>query len=60
MTAVPRRISIWRNNENKTPVIYNNVVRSIRCDNDNNIWIGTASGVNLYDHASGKMEFYGS
>ena len=52
-----RKYTIWRNDENKTPVIYNNVVRSIQCDDDNNIWIGTASGVNFYDHVSGKMEF---
>ena len=51
------KYTIWRNDENKTPVIYNNVVRSIQCDDDNNIWIGTASGVNFYDHVSGKMEF---
>lgn len=49
--------SIWRNDENKKPVIYNNVVRAIASDDENNIWIGTASGVNFFDHASGKMEF---
>ena len=49
--------SIWRNVENKDPVIYNNVVRSILCDDENNIWIGTASGVNRYDQTSKKMEF---
>ncbi len=48
---------IWRNDENKTPVIYNNMVRSIQRDSDNNIWIGTASGVNFYNHVSGMMEF---
>ena len=50
------KYTIWRNDENKASVIYNNVVRSIQCDDDN-IWIGTASGVNYYDHTTGKMEF---
>jgi ligand-binding sensor domain-containing protein len=54
------KYTVWRNDENKTPVIYNNVVRSIQCDDDNNIWIGTASGVNFYNHRSGKMEFIDS
>ncbi|HEX7846467.1 MAG TPA: two-component regulator propeller domain-containing protein [Chitinophagaceae bacterium] len=47
----------WRNDENKKPVIYNNVVRSIVCDDENNIWIGTADGVNFYNQASNKMDF---
>ncbi|WP_164972760.1 ligand-binding sensor domain-containing protein [Lacibacter luteus] len=51
-----KNYSVWRNDENKTPVIGNNVVRSMLCDDENNIWIGTASGVNYYDHATGKME----
>lgn len=49
--------SVWRNDENKTPVICNNVVRSILCDDENNIWIGSASGVNFYNQATGIMEF---
>jgi ligand-binding sensor domain-containing protein len=54
MILVPILNSIWRNVENKDPVIYNNVVRSILCDDENNIWIGTASGVNRYDQTSKK------
>ncbi len=49
--------TIWRNDENKTPVIYNNVVRSMVCDGENNIWIGTADGVNFFNAKTKKMEF---
>lgn len=49
--------SVWRNDENKKPVLYNNVVRSIACDDENNVWIGTATGVNRYDQETRKMEF---
>ncbi len=57
---VTQRYSSWRNDENKKPVIYNNVVRSILCDEENNIWIGTANGVNYFNQASGKMDFIGA
>lgn len=49
--------TVWRNDENKKPLINNNVVRSVLCDDENNIWIGTASGVNFYNRATGEMEF---
>lgn len=49
--------TVWRNDENKKPVIYSNVVRSILCDDDNNIWIGTANGVNRYNNRTKQMEF---
>jgi len=54
---ITRQYTIWRNNEGKKLVIYNNVVRSIYCDRENNIWVGTASGVNRYIQKTGKMEF---
>ncbi|MES2776840.1 MAG: two-component regulator propeller domain-containing protein [Bacteroidota bacterium] len=52
--------TVWRNEERKTPVLYNNVVRTMYCDGDNNIWIGTASGVNRFNSRSGTMEFINS
>ncbi|HSK13831.1 MAG TPA: two-component regulator propeller domain-containing protein [Phnomibacter sp.] len=52
-----RQYTIWRNEDNKAPILYNNVVRALHCDNENNIWIGTATGVNRYNQASRKMEF---
>lgn len=52
-----KQYTVWRNEEGKPPVIYNNVVRSLFCDAENNIWIGTASGVNRYNQEMQKMEF---
>ncbi len=46
----------WRNEENKPPVLYSNLVRSI-CYADHSVWIGTADGVNRYDLKSNRMEF---
>ncbi|MES2645820.1 MAG: two-component regulator propeller domain-containing protein [Bacteroidota bacterium] len=54
---VSKQYTVWRNIENKKPVLYNNVVRAMYCDAENNTWIGTASGVNRYNHSTGIMEF---
>lgn len=48
---------IWRNEENKPPILYDNMVRSLYTDEEDNIWIGTAGGVNKYVAATGKIEF---
>lgn len=52
--------TVWRNDESKKNVLYNNIVRSLLCDVNNNVWIGTANGVNRYNAASGKIDFIDS
>ena len=37
--------------------IHNNSIRSLLCDDENNVWIGTASGVNVYENSTGKIKF---
>jgi ligand-binding sensor domain-containing protein len=38
-------------------ILHSNSIRSLLCDKDNNIWIGTAAGFNLYNSKSGRIEF---
>lgn len=48
---------VFRNEKNKEKVLHSNTVRSIHCDQENNIWIGTGNGVNKYISKTGKMTF---
>lgn len=47
-----------RDENSSNKVIQNNSIRSLLCDDLGDIWIGTASGVNLYESKTGKMRFY--
>ena len=38
--------------------ISNNLVGSLYCDSDSNLWIGTGRGLDRYDYASGKFVHY--
>lgn len=48
---------VFRNEKNKKKVLHSNTVKSIHCDRENNIWIGTGNGVNKYISKTGKMTF---
>lgn len=52
---VNNQYTVWRNEEGRSKVLYNNSIRTLLCDKDNNIWIGTGSGVNRYNAATGKL-----
>src|SRR4030095_11070905 len=46
-------------NENKKkPVIYLNSARSLLEDDNGDIWIGTAAGLNRYHPSTGVMDFF--
>ena len=47
----------WHNYEGKKPVLYSNLVRSLHADDQGNVWIGTAAGVNFYNKESNMIEF---
>ena len=48
----------WNNREHKTPALHYNSVRGLLCDDDNNIWIATGKGINLYKQEENKMIFF--
>lgn len=48
----------WNNRENKAPVLHYNSVRGLLCDEDNNIWIATGKGINLFRQQENKMIFF--
>ncbi|MCU0388056.1 MAG: hypothetical protein MUE71_05570, partial [Chitinophagaceae bacterium] len=54
---VTRTYREWTNKEDGKRIIYDNQVRTLLCDRENNIWIGTGSGVNRYNAETGEMEF---
>ncbi|RYZ52349.1 MAG: hypothetical protein EOP49_09655, partial [Sphingobacteriales bacterium] len=47
-----------RNEVTGTKVLHNNSIRSLLCDENDNMWIGTAAGVNMYERSSGKIKFF--
>jgi ligand-binding sensor domain-containing protein len=49
---------IWKNVKNKPKEIHYNSIRSLLCDDKGNVWVGTANGVNRYNKATGKMDFF--
>ena len=38
-------------------VLFSNSIADLYCDEDNNIWIGTAKGLNPYNRKTGQMAF---
>lgn len=48
----------WNNREDKAPVLHYNSVRGLLCDGDNDIWIATGRGINLFRQDENKMTFF--
>ncbi|MFT3676001.1 MAG: two-component regulator propeller domain-containing protein [Chitinophagaceae bacterium] len=48
----------WNNREDKAPTLHYNSVRGLLCDEDNNIWIATGKGINLFRQHENKMVFF--
>jgi ligand-binding sensor domain-containing protein len=53
-----RSFKIWKNVKDKPKQIHYNSIRSLLCDDNGDIWIGTANGVNRYRKATGAMDFF--
>jgi len=49
---------IWKNAKDRPKEMHYNSIRSLLADDNGDVWIGTANGVNRYRHSSGKMEFF--
>ena len=54
-----RSILFSRDEQADKKIIHNNSIRSLFTDDNDNTWIGTAAGVNLYEKATGKMRAFG-
>ena len=52
-----QQYTVFRNKPNTQPILYSNTIRSICCDHNNNIWIGTDRGVNKMNRTTGRVEF---
>jgi ligand-binding sensor domain-containing protein len=49
---------IWKNVKDRPKEIHYNSIRSLLCDENGDVWIGTANGVNRYRKSTGRMDFF--
>jgi len=49
---------IWKNVKNKPKEIHYNSIRSLLTDDNGDVWIGTANGVNRYTKSTNRMDFF--
>jgi len=50
--------SIWKNIKDEPSQLHYNSIRSLFCDDNGDVWVGTANGVNRLKHGSSKMQFF--
>lgn len=48
----------WNNRPGQSPMLHYNSIRGLVCDDENNIWIATGRGINLYNQQQQKMIFF--
>src|SRR6185436_15774254 len=53
-----RSFTLFYNTDGKKPVLYYNSVRALLEDNNGDIWVGTARGLNRYHPGTGVMDFF--
>ncbi|HEX2607597.1 MAG TPA: two-component regulator propeller domain-containing protein, partial [Flavisolibacter sp.] len=52
------RFTLFRNMQGSPPQLHYNSVRSLYLDADDDLWIGTADGMNRYHLKTGQMDFF--
>ena len=49
--------SIWKNIKDRPQQIHYNSIRSLLCDENGNMWVGTANGINRLRRGAPRMDF---
>jgi ligand-binding sensor domain-containing protein len=44
-----KQVKLWQNSKDHSDELHNNSIRSVLCDNDHHVWIGTANGVDCFN-----------